>query len=158
MTTSLEIDLATILEQKYPHGFHAPADIDIVNFLEFADDDWSHEVNIEELLADKQLIGIIWNVRLILDERPDLTDDQAWRVLQDCQPHFEEVTDPVRAIVRKVAADLFPQPQGKAAIRAMLAQIERQVEALPENEQSDPAGCGSIAAIVDDIAQLLRRE
>jgi hypothetical protein len=157
MTTSLEIDLATILERKYPHGFHAPADIDIGTFLEFADDDWLHEMDVEELLADKQLIGIIWNAQLILDERQDLSEDQAWRVLQACQPHFEEVTDPMRAIVQKVAGDLFPQPQGKAAIRALLTQIERQVEALPDDEQTDPAGYASISVIVDDIAKLLRR-
>ena len=36
MKTKIEINLADILERKYPHGFHVPADIEISSFLEFA--------------------------------------------------------------------------------------------------------------------------
>ena len=62
MTMTLEIDLADILENKYPNGFHAPADIDISSFLEFTDDDWRHEIDIEDLLAANRFIGVVWNV------------------------------------------------------------------------------------------------
>jgi hypothetical protein len=156
MTTTLQIDLAEILEQKYPHGFHAPADIDISSFLEFADDDWSHDLDIDDLLADRWLIAIIWNVQLVLDERPDLTDDQAWTVLQGCQPHFEEATDPMRATIRQVAGELFPKPQGKEALRAVLARIERQIEALPESELTNPAEYGSVGAALDAIEAIVK--
>ncbi len=156
MTTTLEIDLADILEQKYPHGFHAPADIDISSFLEFADDDWSHQLDVEDLLAKDRLIGIIWNVRLVLDERPDLTDDQAWTVLQACQTHFEEVADPMRETVRQIANGLFPKPTGKAALRVLLARISQRIEALPEDETTDPAAYGSIGAALDTVETLAK--
>lgn len=154
--TTLEINLADILEHKYPHGFHAPADIDISNFLEFADDDWSHEINIENLLGQNHLIGIIWNVRLVLDERPDLTDDQAWTVLRACQHHFEEVTDSMLETIRHLADDKFPKPKGKAGLRAQLAWIERRIEALPQDECTDPAAYGSVSAELDTVATLVK--
>jgi hypothetical protein len=156
MTTTLEIDLADILENKYPHGFHAPADIDISSFLEFADDDWKHEIDIDDLLAAKRLIGIVWNVRLVLDERPDLSDDQAWTVLQTCQPHFEAVTDAMRQTIRQQAEGLFLKPQGKAALRSQLARIEQRIEALPEDECTDPAAYGCIGAALETVATLVK--
>lgn len=36
--TTLTLDLADILRRKYPRGLHAPADLEIDTFLEFADD------------------------------------------------------------------------------------------------------------------------
>ena len=157
MNTTLEIDLADILEHKYPHGFHAPADIDISSFLEFADDDWSHELDIEALLAANRLIGVVWNIQLVLDERPDLTDEEAWTVLQACQPHFEEVTDSIREIIRQ-QADLFPKLKGKSALRWQLARIERLIEALPEDECTDPAAYGCVGAELDTVATLVKGE
>jgi len=156
MNTTLEIDLADILEHKYPHGFHAPADIDIGNFLEFADDDWMHQIDIQELLAANRLIGVVWDVQLVLDKRPDLSDDAAWSVLQACQRHFEDVTDPMRAMIRQLANDLFPQLKGKAALRAQLAQIERRIEALPEAECTDPAAYGSVSDRLDNVSTLVK--
>jgi len=156
MTTTLEIDLADILEDKYPHGFHAPADIDISTFLEFADDDWMHQIDIEELLADKRLIGIILNVQIVLDERPDLDDEQAWNVLQACESHFEQVIDPMRATIRQVADDLFPKLTGKAALRMQLAQVERAIDDLPEDESTDPAAYGSVGAKLATLATLAK--
>ena len=156
MNTTLEINLADILEHKYPHGFHAPADIEIGTFLEFADDDWSHELDIEALLAANRLIGVVWNVQLVLDERPDITDDEAWTVLQACQPHFEEVTDPMREIIRQQADHVVPEPKGKAALRAQLVRIERRIEALPEDECTEPAAYGSVGAALDTFATLVK--
>ena len=156
MTTTLEIDLADILEDKYPNGFHAPADIDIRTFLEFADNDWLHEIEVEDLLAAKRLIGIVWNVKVVLDERPDLTDDEAWIVWQAFQSHFEEVTDPMRATIQQLADDMYPKLKGKAALRAKLARIEERIEGLPEDEATDPASYGSIAAELDCVETLVK--
>jgi len=158
MNYTFEIDLADILERKYPHGFHAPADIDISNFLEFADDDWTHEVDIAELLAKDHLIGIIRDVQLVLDERPDLDGNEAWKVLQVCQSRFEQVTDEVRQIVRQVAESLFPKPSGKAAMQSLLARIQGRIEALPDEERTDPAAYGSVQAELDDVDSLVKGE
>jgi hypothetical protein len=156
MNTTLEIDLADILEHKYPHGFHAPADIDISTFLEFADDDWMHQLDIEALLTANRLIGIVWNVQLVLDERPNLTEDQAWTILRACQPRYEEVTNPMRETIRHLADELFPKPKGKDGLRAQLAQIERQIEALPDDVSTDPAAYGSVAAELDTVATFVK--
>jgi hypothetical protein len=51
VTRQLTVNLADVLERKYPSGFHVPADIDIGMFLEFADDDWDHTIDIDALLA-----------------------------------------------------------------------------------------------------------
>ena len=156
MTYTLEIDLADILERKYPHGFHAPADIEIGNFLEFADDDWTHELDVAELLAKDHSIGIIRDVQLVLDQRSDLTEDEAWKVLQLCQSHFEQVTDTVREIVRQVAESLFPKPSGKAGLRAVLARIGDRIEALPDDERTDPAAYGAVQAELDTADSLVK--
>lgn len=41
------------------------------------------EVNINQALKDQKKIAIIWGVNDILDVRDDLTEDQAWEVLQE---------------------------------------------------------------------------
>src|ERR1700733_11162798 len=58
--TNIEIDLADILEQKYPHGFHVPADIDLSLFLEFGDDDWTHDLDLKSLLAHDRRIALVF--------------------------------------------------------------------------------------------------
>ena len=156
MTYTFEIDLADILERKYPQGFHAPADIEIVNFLEFGDDDWTHELDVMELLAKDHLIAVIRDVQLVLDERPDLTGNEAWKVLQDCQPRFEQVTDEVRQTVRQVAESLFPKPSGKAAMRALFASIQGRIEALPDDVTTNPAAYGSVQAELDTADSLMK--
>jgi hypothetical protein len=154
MNDSFTIDLAEVLQAKYPHGFHAPADIDINTFLEFADDDWS--IDLDEYLAKRHLVAVIWNLALVLNERPDLTDEQAWKVLQACQPEFENVTDTVRRTVLRVSDKLFPKPTGKAGLRAMLASIERRIDALPAEVSRDPASYGSIASLLDSVETLIK--
>ena len=47
MSRHLTVNLADVLERKYPSGFHVPADIDIGTFLEFADDDWDHPLDLD---------------------------------------------------------------------------------------------------------------
>ena len=158
MCTTINLNLADLLEEKYPHGFHVPADIDLSTFLEYGDEDWTHDLDLEDLLAKKHLIGICWNVKLVLDERPDLTEEQAWKVLQACQPPLEEVTDHVRRTVRLMAREFFPEPKGKDGLKACLAAIGRQVDALPEDEVTDPAAFGRIAATLDAMQTLMKGE
>ncbi len=158
MNTKLEINLADILEDKYPHGFHAPADIEISNFLEFADDDWMHEIDIQDLLKENRQVGLFWTVQDVIDARPDLDDERAWVVLKACRPHFDPLADLMRETIKRLSADLFPKPSGKAALRAYLARIERRIEALPEEESKDPAAYGSVAAELDTASQLAKGE
>jgi hypothetical protein len=110
------------------------------------------DVDIDELLAEHQAIGIVWDIQHVKDQRPELTDDQAWEVLHECQRTWERLNDPMLEAIRQVAGDLFPQLKGKAALRAHLIRIERRIEALPEDECTDPAAYGSVGAELDTIA------
>ena len=40
------------------------------------------EVNVHELLASRGQIALVWGVEDVQEVRPDLTDEQAWQVLQ----------------------------------------------------------------------------
>jgi hypothetical protein len=78
--TDITLDLAAILERKYPRGFHAPADIPIDTFLEFADDDWEHTVSLDDLLDGQRAAALTFTAADVKERRPDLTDEQAWEV------------------------------------------------------------------------------
>jgi len=114
------------------------------------------DVDIGELLAEHQAIGIVWDIEHVKDQRPDLGDHQAWEVLQECQGCWERLNDPMLETIRQVADNLFPKLKGKAALRAYLARIERRIEALPEDDYSDPAAQGSVAAELDIVATIVK--
>ena len=108
--TKLTIDLADILKRKHPHGFHAPADLDIDTFLEFADDDWEHELDVHELLAEGQQIAVVWDIEDVQSLRPDLTDDQAWDVLRVAGRRHDANTGLNWDVLAFHAENLFPAP------------------------------------------------
>ncbi len=114
------------------------------------------DVNIDELLADHHAIGIVWDVHHVMDQRPDLNHEQAWEVLQQCQNGWERLNDPMLETIRQHADDLFLKLKGKAALRAQLARIEKRIEALPEDECTDPAAYGSVSAELDTVATLVK--
>ena len=114
------------------------------------------DVDIDELLADHHAIGIIWDVHHVMDQRPDLNHEQAWEVLQQCQDAWERLNDPMLKTIGQQAEDLFPKLKGKAALRAQLARIQRRIEALPEDECTDPAAYGSASAELDTVATLVK--
>ena len=43
------------------------------------------DIDIDDLLADRQEIAIIWKIDDVKQQRPDLDDDQCWEVLKQCQ-------------------------------------------------------------------------
>lgn len=156
MSVTIEVNLADILKRKHPQAYQALAKIEFSNSLRY-DEFWSHEFNIADLLAEKQLIGIIWNVQLILDYRPDLTRDQAWLVLQECERYFdEEITDSMQETIRLISERMFPKPPGKATLKARLLQLGQLVEALPEGEDEYSSERSSIAAELAAIASLAK--
>ena len=113
-------------------------------------------IDIDGLLLERRQIAVIWSVEDVQEVRSDLSDDQAWQVLQACDRRHDSEVGLTWFVIETVAADLFPKPTRKAAIRALLAKIEQRIEALPEDEHADPAASGSIACIVDDITRLLK--
>lgn len=111
--TKITLDLADILKRKHPHGFHAPADLDIDTFLEFADDDWEHELDVHELLAGRQQIADIWCVEDVQSVRPDLTDDEAWEVLLEVKRHHDANFGITWDVLERHADQLYPEPEVK---------------------------------------------
>lgn len=123
MTRQLTVNLADVLERKYPSGFHVPTDIDIGTFLEFADDDWDHTLDLDALLAAEHRVATLWSVDDVLSRRPDLTRQQAWQVLTTARLRL------------------------KSRVAALLAAVER----LPDDGLADPARYGAMAAQIDDL-------
>jgi hypothetical protein len=115
-------------------------------------------IDIDQLLLDRQAIALIWEVTHVQDQRPDLSEEQAWEVLQECDRSWDRLNDPMLARISQVAENLFPNPPGKAALQATLRRLERQIEALPEDERTDPAAYGCIGAELDHLATLAKGE
>ncbi len=157
MTYELDIELSDPLEAAIDgiideveeaieniHKYHAPRLMHTV------------DVDIGELLAEHHAIGIVWDIEHVKDQRPDLSDNQAWEVLQECQGCWDRLNDPMLETIRQQADGLFPKLKGKAALRAQLARIEKRIEALPEDECTDPAAYGSVSAELDTVATLVK--
>lgn len=45
----------------------------------------SDEINVHDLLARRKQVAVIWDVEDVQAVRPDLTDEQAWQVLQQTE-------------------------------------------------------------------------
>jgi len=110
MTYALDIELDDPLEAAFD---------DIVGEMEEALDNISkyrkpgltHQVDVDfdELLAKHHAIGIVWESAHVKDQRPELTDEQAWQVLQECQRSWERLNDPMLKTIRQVADNLYPK-------------------------------------------------
>jgi len=130
----------------------------IENIRKYREPRLMHQVDVDigELLAEHQAIGIVWDIEHVRDQRPDLSDNQAWEVLRECQVCWDRLNDPMLETIRQVAENLSPKLKGKAALRVQLARIERRIEALPEDECTDPAEYGSVSAELDTVATLVK--
>ena len=129
MTHTLTINLADILERKYPRGFHVPVDVDISSFLEFADDDWDHAIDIDAILEAEDEVALIWSVDDVQLRRPDLTEEQAWTVLVTARDEFRK-GDCHLDFIEVTANGLFPKPEDtkrklREYVTGLLQQLDR---------------------------------
>ena len=67
-----------------------------------------HTADLDDLLANQRAIAIVWDIQHVKDQRPDLGDEQAWEVLQECQQCHERLNDPMLETIRQVADNLYP--------------------------------------------------
>ena len=67
-----------------------------------------------QLLAKLRMIGVVWCIEDVKEVRPDLTDDQAWEVLQEVErKHNAEIG--ISWFTLQVFADeLFPESETSA--------------------------------------------
>ena len=72
------------------------------------------QIDIEQLLRQRRQVAAIWSVEDVQEVRPDLTDDQAWEVLQRCYRRHDCELGLTWTTIEIVADDLFPeQPSTK---------------------------------------------
>lgn len=151
MTRHLTLNLADILGEKHPSGFHVPADIDLGTFLEFADDDWDHTLDLDALLADEDRVATLWSVDDVLSRRPDLSRTQAWQVLTTARDDFARDQCHLD-FLESTANGLFPVgADAKLRLKTRLAALLAAVERLPDDGLADPARFGTMAAQIDDL-------
>jgi hypothetical protein len=68
-------------------------------------------IDVHAFLAKQRQVAVIWSIEDVNQVRPDLSDDQAWQVLQeaerlhDCELGFNWL------LLETVADDLFPSPE-----------------------------------------------
>jgi hypothetical protein len=60
-------------------------------------------------------ISISWHIDDVKQERPDLTDEQCREVLADCKERHYAIIGLNWGVIRIVADDFFPEPDGDEA-------------------------------------------
>jgi len=113
--TQLTFNLRDILAKHLGRCVHAPATIDIDELLEFSCDDDQHTVDLAEALAAQRRIAIVWCTDDVREVRPDLTDDQAWEVLQTCRKSHDCNFGLSWGWIEATARNLFGDPDVRVA-------------------------------------------
>lgn len=167
--TTLTIDLADILEAKLQFGFTVPVPIDLDQLLEYADDDWEHELDLDALLADRRQAAVLLDAATIHDRHPHLTLDQAWEVVRIVRADFEAFAEDVvddAVHINYPTARMGLQTrlmnlryalngrtdEGGVRLRGELAGLERVFHKLPVfPDGANPALEGGLAAALDDL-------
>ncbi|MBS0263108.1 MAG: hypothetical protein JSS02_14285 [Planctomycetes bacterium] len=73
-------------------------------------DENSHEIDVHELLAKRRQVAVIWSVEDVQSVRPDLTDDQSWAVLKECERRHDASWGITWISIEIIAGELFPEP------------------------------------------------
>jgi hypothetical protein len=65
------------------------------------------DIDIDALLADRKQIALIWSIEDVQTVRPDLTDEQAWEVLQQVKNDHDATLGVTWDTLEWAAKDLF---------------------------------------------------
>jgi hypothetical protein len=68
-------------------------------------------LDVYDLLAKRKQVAVIWSVEDVQSVRGDLDDDQAWKVLQQCERVHDCEVGFTWLLIDCVADDLFPKPR-----------------------------------------------
>jgi hypothetical protein len=66
------------------------------------------KIDIHDLLEQRHQVAVIWGTEDILEVRPDLTEDQAWQVLQRCYDKHDCELGFTWMFIEIVADEMFP--------------------------------------------------
>lgn len=67
-------------------------------------------IDVHQLLSARKQVAVIWCTEDVQSIRSDLTDDQAWQVLQQCRCVHDCEIGFTWLLIEMVADDLFPKP------------------------------------------------
>lgn len=70
----------------------------------------TRSIDVHDLLASRQQVAVIWSIEDVQGVRPDLTNDQAWQVLQQCERIHDCEVGFNWLLIETIADDLFPEP------------------------------------------------
>jgi len=71
------------------------------------------DLHVHRLLAEKRKIAPIWCIDDVRGIRPDLTEEQAWEVLQQVGDHHDAEWGISWTTLETTADDLFPKPTSR---------------------------------------------
>lgn len=66
--------------------------------------------NVRDLLKAQRQVADIWTTHDVIAERPDLNDDQAWAVLQECMEVLNSDDGFTWGLINEVAEQLYGPP------------------------------------------------
>lgn len=75
--------------------------------------DCLHEVDFHKMLRQRQQIAIVWSIEDVWEVRPDLDEDQAWQVLQQCQTWHDASCGINWETIGEMADSMFPKTEEK---------------------------------------------
>jgi hypothetical protein len=92
----------------------APVGIEIDELFDFNGIAHEQEVDIDrhDLLRKNRQIAHLWGIEDVQDVRGDLTEDQAWQVLQECDRRLDSTLGITWENIEFVADDLFGPARG----------------------------------------------
>jgi hypothetical protein len=71
------------------------------------------KIDIHKLLEKKRQIAVVWSIEDVQENRPDLSDDQAWHVLQMVEKHHDCNYGITWDTLDIHASELYPEPDEK---------------------------------------------
>lgn len=71
------------------------------------------DVDIHKLLARRKSVAVIWSTEDVQSVRPDLDDDQAWQVLEECIDKHDCDWGFTWNFIADIADEMFPKPRAK---------------------------------------------
>jgi hypothetical protein len=69
-------------------------------------------IDIYELLRQRRQIAMIWSIEDVQEARDDLTEDQAWDVLQECERRGDAECGINWSYIDLIGGELFPNSRG----------------------------------------------
>ena len=105
-------DNLSVADHRHMLSVHASVEIDDLLDTNGIPEEHEFDIDIHELLAQERKIAHIWGIDDVQCIRPDLDDDQAWRVLQDIERRLDSQYGISWDTIEIVADELYgPKPE-----------------------------------------------